>query len=306
MKIAYAFRRNTFYPYPGTPGRWEVMPPKEHRRAFLQKVRQIGFEGIELGTGQFGERSENEVRELRRELEGEGVPCAAVRGGGGLGSARASGTYLARWQEAIRVASWAGSNLVNCAISTGHTNPGGPGADVGERTSQGSSRLATQADYELTARRFREVADFAADHGVEISIEMHQHSIADNSWSCLHLLDLIDRQNVGVNPDLGNLLWNYEVPEETPEACIVALAPRAKYWHCKQLQRINVPELQKSYYIRVPLPDGDIDYRFALSAMVEANYQGYFAVEGTNTGDQLTRDARTVEYVRGLLKELGQ
>lgn len=305
MKMSYAFRRNTFYPYQGSRG-WEQLPPGEHRRAYLKRVREIGFEGIELGIGQFGERSESAARELRRELEGEGVPAAAVRGGGGVGSARVSGSYRARWEEAIRVASWVGSNLVNCAISTGHTNPGGPGSDVGERTSQGSSRLATQADYRLTADRLREVADFAREHGVTLSIEMHQHSIADNSWSCLHLLDLIDRPNVGVNPDLGNLYWNYEVPEETTEACIAALAPRAKYWHCKQLMRVHVPELQKSYYLKVPLPDGEIDYRFALSAMVEANYQGYLAVEGCREGDQLFRDAKSVEYARSILRELGQ
>src|SRR5688500_20151264 len=92
----------------------------------------------------------------------------------------------------------------------------------------------------------------SSDLGVDISIEMHQHSIADNSWSCLHLLDLIDRPNVGVNPDLGNLYWNYDVPEESNEACITALAPRAKYWHCKQLLRVHIPELTHAYYLQVP------------------------------------------------------
>jgi len=305
MKVSYAFRKNAFYPYQGTTS-WEKIPPKDIRTKYFAKLREIGFEGIEIGVGQFDQRSETEVRELRKELEGYDVPAAAMRGGGGVAGARASGSYLARWQEAIRMASWIGSNLVNSAISVGMTHPGGPGAGVGEPTTQGSSRLATQADYELTAARFREVADFAREHGVEISIELHQHSIADNSWSCLHLLDLIDRPNVGVNPDLGNLLWNYEVPEESIEACIAAVAPRSKYWHCKQLMRLHVPDLHKAYYLQTPLPDGDIDYRFSISAMVEAGYNGFLAVEGCRGGDALYRDGKSVSYVKGILKELGQ
>ena len=71
-----------------------------------------------------------------------------------------------------------------------------------------------------------------------------------------------------------------------------------------RLNRVHVPELDHSYYIRVPLPDGDIDYRFAISAMVEAGYDGYLAIEGANTGDQLYKDRRSVNYVRGILAEL--
>ncbi len=139
---------------------------------------------------------------------------------------------------------------------------------------------------------------------MDIAIELHQHSIADNAWSCLHLLDLIDRPNVGVNPDLGNLYWNYEQPEESAEACILALAPKAKYWHCKQLQRLHIPELEGAYFSLVPLPDGGIDYRFAIAAMVEAGYDGYLAIEGVREGDQLYRDGRSVEYCRQILREV--
>jgi sugar phosphate isomerase/epimerase len=111
--------------------------------------------------------------------------------------------------------------------------------------------------------------------------------------------------NVGANPDLGNIYWQYEYPEETPEAAIVALAPRALYWHCKNLQRLHIPELKRSFFQRVPLPDGDIDYRFAISAMREAGYSGYLAVEGAQLGDQLSQDRRGLEYVRRILAELG-
>lgn len=305
MRISYAFRRAAFYPYQGGTG-WEV-PPKEVRRAYLRKVREIGFEGIEIGLRQGVGTSEAEVRELRQELEGEGVPCAAVRGGGGFSVPRVASGNRRRVEEAIQTASWIGSNLINMTVGTPARDPHGAGAGgVGERVSQGGSRYATEADYEITAKHLREAAAFAADLGVELSIEMHQHSIADNSWSMLHLLELVDRPNVGCNPDLGNLYWCYEEPEESIEACIVALAPKAKYWHCKQLRRLHIPELQKAYFTKTAMPDGDIDYRFAISAMVDAGFKGFLAVEGCREGDQLYGDAKTVDYCRSLLRELGQ
>ncbi len=70
---------------------------------------------------------------------------------------------------------------------------------------------------------------------MKVTVEVHQYSIADNSWSALHLLDLVNSPHVLANPDLGNIFWTYDDPEETPEDSIVALAPRAGYWHCKNL-----------------------------------------------------------------------
>ena len=55
--------------------------------------------------------------------------------------------------------------------------------------------------------------------------------------------------------------------------------------------------------MRVPLPDGDIDYRFAVNAMQDAGYDGYLAIEGAVLGDQLHADRRSVEYVQGILAE---
>ena len=187
------------------------------------------------------------------------------------------------------------------------TNPGGLGSDRrGEVISQGGSRMASEADFEATAKHLAHFGKMAADHGLDISIEVHQGSIADNSQSTLHLLDMVGLDNVGANPDLGNVYWHYEHPEETSEKAIVALAPRSTYWHCKNLRRLHIPELNKSWFIRVPLDDGDIDYRFAISAMVDAGYKGYLAVEGSNLGDQLTHDKRSADYVRSVLKDLGQ
>jgi sugar phosphate isomerase/epimerase len=306
MKISYAYRRMAFYPYKGATN-WEMLPPKEVRTKWLSKVREIGFEGIEISTAQARGSGEADTRELRKELEDHGVPAVCVRGGGGFAHPRQAAGSRRNWEAAIKTAALIGAKVVNSAIGSPAPHRGGPGdRGVGERTNQVSSRLASHSDFEVTARHLREVGAMAADHGIELSIEMHQNSIADNSWSVLHLLQAIDRPNVGVNPDLGNLYWNYDEPEESCEDAIMNLAPKAKYWHCKQLQRVHVPELERAYYLKVPLPNGEIDYRFAISAMVDAGYDGYLAIEGCREGDQLYGDGRSVAYCRELLRELGQ
>ena len=98
-----------------------------------------------------------------------------------------------------------------------------------------------------------------------------------------------------------NIYWNYDEPEETCEEAIVALAPKSLYWHCKNLKRVHIPELEKSIFLQAPLPDGDIDYRFAINAMKDANYSGYLAVEGMREGDALSNDKKSLEYVRSLI-----
>ena len=297
MKIAYAFRRAVFYPEQGTD-----LPSKPHRGRFLEKVKAIGFDAIELGAGGLDAPG---IASLRQELEDAGTPCVAVRGGGGFAHPRIAAGSKKRLEAAVRFASEIGAGIVNAVLGTPPGEPEGKGLYRGETVSQGSSRTAREEDFVVTATAISDVAGIAADLGVKISIEIHQHSIVDNSWSALHLLELIDRPNVGVNPDLGNIYWTYHIPEESCEDAIVALAPHVVYWHCKSLYRVYIPELQESILLQAPLPDGDIDYRFAIAALLDAGYDGYLAIEGMRLGDQFYNDGKSVAYVRSVLEELG-
>ena len=259
MKIAYAFRRCSLYPYNGA----GFPTGARDRKQFLSKVKEIGFDGIELPAMNLPDA---EVANLRSELEGAGVPCVAIRGGGGAAHPRVAAANKQNMINAVQFASKVGAGVVNSTVTTPPRDPNGKGTYRGESVSQGSSRLAANADYERTASAVSEVAGVAADLGVEISIEIHQNSIADNSWSALHLLELIDAPNVGLNPDLGNIYWTYDIPEESCEDAIAVLAPHVNYWHCKSLYRVHLPDQELAIYVQVPLPDGEIDYRFAISA----------------------------------------
>ncbi len=297
MKIAYAFRRCASYPYNGG----GLPNDTENRQQFLQKAREIGFEGIELPRMSI---SDTEIDTLRSQLEDAGMPCVAVRGGGGAAHPRVASGNLQAMIDAVNFAPKIGAKIVNTTVTTPPRDPNGKGTYRGESVSQGASRQASIIDYERTASAISKVASLAADLDISLSIEIHQNSIVDNSWSALHLMDLIDAPNVGINPDLGNIYWTYDIPEESCEDAIVALASHVNYWHCKSLYRVHIPDLESAIYVQVPLPDGEIDYRFAIAALLDANYDGYLAIEGIRYGDQFHQDGRSVSYVNSVIEDI--
>ena len=297
MKIAYAFRRCALFPYNGG----GLPSDLANRLKFLKKTKEIGFDGIELPSMNI---SDAEIGDLRKQIEDSGLTCAAVRGGGGAAHPRTALNNKQNMKNAVDFAAKIGAKIVNSTVTTPPKDPNAKGTYRGETVSQGSSRHAGTLDYERTADAISDVAVIAADKDVSISIEIHQNSIVDNSWSALHLLELIDASNVGINPDLGNIYWTYDIPEETCEDAIVALAQHVNYWHCKSLYRVHIPDLEKAIYVQVPLPDGEIDYRFAISALYNVDFDGYLAIEGVRYGDQFHQDGRSVAYVKAVLKQL--
>jgi sugar phosphate isomerase/epimerase len=296
MSLIYAFRRTTLFPRTDTGNEL----PSEGRTAYLRAVKALGFEGLELGVPRGGDA---EMRAVRREVEDAGLPCRALRGGGPSLQPEAADGGRERLKTGVHAAAAMGAPIYNVTI----TMPRPAGASTlpwGEATSWGSSRDASDDDFRRAAAALADVAPLAADLGVKISVEIHQHCLADNSSAGRNLLERVGHAAVGLNPDLGNIYWNYHTAEETSEQAITAMAPHAVYWHMKSLVRAHVPQLAFSTYLQAALPDGDIDYRFAVSAMLAAGYQGDYAIEGLRLGDQLRGDGRSLAYVRELLKEL--
>ena len=123
---------------------------------------------------------------------------------------------------------------------------------------------------------------------------------------------LVDRENFGINPDIGNVLWTYDVPEEDFDKAIDALSPVSKYWHCKNLHTVYHAENNRSVFIRVPLPDGEIGiieqrgdnvflgyWEMAEKTAESFREDGFFI-----TGDMAVRDADGYISIVGRDKDL--
>lgn len=281
---------------------WE--PPSDaYNDGFLGKVEEIGFDGLEIGF-QFLNSfdSSAELKGFGKRLSDAGT-CGKER----WLSQRRAGSCRQRQQafpdDRRRGVTWCGCG--NGALSSPRRLLNGRNFSPGWPSSQDASRDAMIYDYERLADELRKAADAAAPHGADISVEVHQNSLADDSWSGRLIHKLVDRPNFGVNPDLGNVLWTYDEPEEPTEMTIVALAPVSVCWRCKNLHRVNHPENERSVFIRVPLLDREIDYRFTISAMLDANYCGYLAIEGFTSSDQFYQDRKSLNYTKSIVEELG-
>ncbi|WP_342835795.1 sugar phosphate isomerase/epimerase family protein [Candidatus Lucifugimonas marina] len=272
----------------------------------MNKTKSLGFDALEVGLEvmtQLG--SEQKVKEFTAKLNSFGLDVGCVRAGGTLHDAMNGPRNRERLDEAIQYAGWSGAEVVNGAMSAPTRHPEAyPGAASGYPVSQDASRDAMFSVYEDLAPVFQNASAKAADVGVNITVEIHQNSPVDNAKSALLLHGLVDRENFGINPDIGNILWTYDVPEEDFDQAIDAVAPVAKYWHCKNLHTVYHAENNRSVFIRVPLPDGEIDYRYAISAMHAANYSGYMVIEGAWAGDQWAQDAKSINYAKAIWDEL--
>ena len=307
MRFCYGHRRFTLYPQ--SVDSWNLNPDN-YTDDFLKRTKDIGFDALEVGMEVLSKLgTEQKIKDFSSKLSDTGLVIGCVRAGGTLHDAQNGPTNRARLSDAIKYAGWARVEVVNSAISAPARHPGHPagslpGSKSGWAVSQDASRDAMLYVYDELAIVFQNACSMASDAGTDITVEVHQNSPVDNSWSALLLHEKVGRDNFGINPDIGNVLWNYDVPEENFEEAIDKLAPVAKYWHCKNLHTIYHPENNRSVFVRVPLPDGEIDYRYAMSAMHNAGYSGYMTIEGASAGDQWHNDAKSITYAKKIWDEL--
>jgi len=308
MKFCYANRRMTLYPNSVDP--WDI-DPNDYTDEFLTKVKEMGFDALEISTETLDRISTTKdgINNFNSKVKSFGLEIGAIRSGGTLTEAKNGPKNIKKMNKAIEYGKLCGSEVINGAISAPSRYPGNPigslpASSSGWTKSQDSSKEADMWVYDHLAKIYQEACDKAIDSNINLSVEIHQNSPIDNSWSAVYLHKLVSRKNFGINPDLGNVLWNYDQPEETFENCIDSVASISNYWHCKNLQTINHPENERSVFIRVPLSDGEIDYRYAISSLTNAGYKGYMAIEGTQNGDQFYKDFQSINYAKSVIKSL--
>ena len=173
--------------------------------------------------------------------------------------------------------------LINVALGTPRT----PGVvpRMGAADSPGGSRSATDSDFAITAERLRAVARRARGRGISLSVEMHDRGLPDTSASLLRILRDVAEPNIGANPDLTNGYRAYDVPPETWQDALRALAPHANLWHVSNMQRVHFAEIARAAFVERPLGDGDVDYRAALAIMRQAGFDGWTVIEYKGLGD---------------------
>ncbi|WP_300266617.1 sugar phosphate isomerase/epimerase [Microbacterium sp.] len=151
----------------------------------------------------------------------------------------------------------------------------------------------------LAVARLRELGEHAAAVGLPMSLEMYEDTYLGTADSAVRLIEEIDLVNVGLNPDIGNLVRLHRPIEDWREMHEKTL-PYANYWHVKNYTRDESAD--GSWYTSTPstLETGLINYRDMVSRAIELGFTGPFLMEQYG-GDSLGVCATNRTYLQSVL-----
>ncbi|MFJ5838297.1 sugar phosphate isomerase/epimerase family protein [Streptomyces shenzhenensis] len=160
--------------------------------------------------------------------------------------------------------------------------------------------LGNQDRWDYTVERLQVLGDKAAEHGVQVSLEMYEDTFLGTSDLAVKLVTAVDRATVHLNPDLN--LVRLHRPIEPWREIIEKTLPHANYWHVKNFHRDEYPDRDLYFVHGAPLAEGFIDFRWALQHAVDIGFNGPLTIEHYG-GDSLSIAASGHDYLRRVLAE---
>jgi sugar phosphate isomerase/epimerase len=266
-------------------GAWGASPTVEERRRVFAWAAEAGFEGVELSPRwlAFHAMDAAELAALRADLDAARLEvsglcisrCILTR-------TQEADEHWARLERGVDVARALGAKLITISQSM-------PTIPTPDRPVI-FGRDLPEEEHRRAAGMLKALARKARPAGVELSLELHDDGLCDEAGLLERLVGWIDEPNVGVNPDLGNIVRGGG-PLPDWEGTLRRLAPRANNWHVK------------NYAAATPVPPwdaaGDIDYRRAVSIMKGAGYRGWVGIE-CYFGDVLGFQKEGLRYLKSL------
>jgi sugar phosphate isomerase/epimerase len=155
---------------------------------------------------------------------------------------------------------------------------------------------ADKEAFDLAAERFRELGRHAAQNGQIVSLELYEDTYLGGGESSVRLVEAIGMDNVGLNPDIGNLVRLHR-PIEPWQQLVELTVPYANFWHVKNYFRDEDPAKDQWFATPAPLESGLISYRAAFATAVATGFQGVIMCEHYG-GDSLSVCATNQDYLR--------
>ncbi|MBZ2198953.1 sugar phosphate isomerase/epimerase family protein [Occultella gossypii] len=146
---------------------------------------------------------------------------------------------------------------------------------------------------------FRRIGEEAARAQVQVSLEMYEGTYLGTSESSVRLVTDIGLPNVGLCPDIGNIVRLHR-PVEDWRVMLERMLPHANYWQLKNYLRDHDPATGAYFSAPAPLETGYIDYRTAVGMALAAGFSGPLCVEHYG-GDGLSVAATNRDYLRRIL-----
>ncbi|MFD6137839.1 sugar phosphate isomerase/epimerase family protein [Isoptericola sp. NPDC056618] len=287
----------------GTPN---VDAPAESWRGQLQQVADLGFADVDptdawLSIGEMTDARFAELLVVLKEV-GLAVPSVSTTRRSVVDAARGE-EYLRFGHTIIDRAPALGAEVVNFGFMQALT-PAQEKALWFWLAEGHRDDLADAENRDLAVRRIRELADHAAEVGVQVSLEMYEDTYIGTPDLAVRFLEDVDRDNVGLNPDLGNLVRLHREIEDIP-TMFAKVLPHTNFWHIKNYTR-DVDLATGAYATHpTPLVQGVVNYRVMIRQALELGFEGVFVCEHYGS-DSLGVAALNREYIRGVLRSAGR
>lgn len=152
---------------------------------------------------------------------------------------------------------------------------------------------------DLAVSRIQELADYADRVGVKISLEMYEDTFIGSPDLAVEFIRDVDRANVGLNPDLGNL---FRLHREVPywRDMYATVLPYANFWHIKNYLRDEDPATGAIFTVPASLENGTINYREAICQALGLGFDGPFVTEHYG-GDWIGIGVKNLHFIRDVL-----
>jgi sugar phosphate isomerase/epimerase len=150
--------------------------------------------------------------------------------------------------------------------------------------------------WNTTVSRLQELGRHAEEVGILLSLEMYEDTYLGSGDSSARLVQDIGMANVGLNPDVGNLVRLHR-PIEDWYSVFEKTLPYSNYWHVKGY--IRDEDIARDHYVAMPSPmeSGLINYRDAFKLAIANGFQGIICAESYG-GDGLSVSAANQAYLR--------
>lgn len=158
-------------------------------------------------------------------------------------------------------------------------------------------------NFAFAASQVQAVADVAADRGLQLSLELYEQTLIDCADGVERLMELVNRDNVGINADIGNLARAPRHDLEPWDVTFAACLPHLNFWHAKNVVRFVHPDSDLIFVQPSLLHTGTINYRKAVEMALAAGYQGPICLEHYGD-DGLAQQEIGREFLLRVLQDL--
>jgi sugar phosphate isomerase/epimerase len=168
-------------------------------------------------------------------------------------------------------------------------------------TAQGPKDPEDPEVWNAAVTRLRELGKHAGELGLRMSLELYEDTYLGTADSAVRLVEEIGLDNVGLNPDVANLIRLHR-PVEAWRELFAKTLPYANYMHVKNYTRDEAADGSWATSVPTTMEAGLINYRQVFRDAVELGFDGIILMEQYG-GDSLGVCATNQKYVRTLLPQ---